>query len=131
MLAVKTCENRFRWIKFIKMTICIIYVPVYGLWPMIGAFVCVMKFANIGRICFSLYRKEHNPSKCIFCAYSATSATFLSQVVIEPPNHIYLVFSPRVIYENVATVFIEINRICKVFWKWFSWKVIHYGLRKF
>ena len=25
--AVKTCENRFRWIKFIKMTMCIIYEP--------------------------------------------------------------------------------------------------------
>ena len=70
-----------------------------------------MKSANIGRICFSLYRKEHNPSKCIFLAYSATSATFLSPVVIETPNYIYLLFSPRVIYENVDIVFIEINRI--------------------
>ena len=53
--------------------------------------------------------KERNPSRCIFHDYSATSATFVSQVEIETPNYIYLVFSPRVIYENVDNVFIEIS----------------------
>ena len=59
--------------------------------------------------------KERHPSRCIFHAYSATSATFVSQVEIETPNYIYLVFSPCVIYENVDNVFIEIYRICEVF----------------
>jgi len=90
---------------------CIIYVPVYDLWPMIGAFISVSKSANIGRISFSLKMKERNPSRCIFHAYSATSATFVSRVEIEISNYIYLVFSPRVIYENVDIVFIESYRI--------------------
>jgi len=30
--------------------------------------------------------KERNPSRCIFHAYSATSATFVSQVEIKTPN---------------------------------------------
>ena len=30
------------------------YVPVYDLWPMLGAFICVIKSANIGWIHFSL-----------------------------------------------------------------------------
>ena len=59
--------------------------------------------------------KERNLSRCIFHVYSATSATFVSQVEIETPNYIYLVFSPRVIYENVDNVFIEIYRIREVF----------------
>jgi hypothetical protein len=50
-----------------------------------------------------------------FHAYSATSATFVSQVEIETRRYIYLVFSPRVIYENVDNVLIEIYRICEVF----------------
>jgi hypothetical protein len=53
--------------------------------------------------------KERNPSRCIFHAYSATSATFISQVEIKTPIYIYLVFSPRLIYENVDNVFIEIS----------------------
>jgi hypothetical protein len=59
--------------------------------------------------------KEHNLSRCIFHVYSATSATFVSQVEIETLNYIYLVFSPRVIYENVDNVFIEIYHIREVF----------------
>jgi hypothetical protein len=39
------------------------------------------------------------------------------------------IFLPRVIYENVNIVFIELYRIHKVFWKWFSYKVIHFGLK--
>ena len=50
-----------------------------------------------------------------FHAYSATSATFVSQVEIETQRYIYLVFSPRVIYEHVDNVFIEIYRICEEF----------------
>jgi hypothetical protein len=57
----------------------------------------------------------NNLSRCIFHVYSATLATFVSQVEIETPNYIYLVFSPRVIYENVDNVFIEIDRIREVF----------------
>ena len=59
--------------------------------------------------------KEHNLSRCIFHVYSATSATFVSQVEIETLNYIYLVFSLRVINENVDNVFIEIYRIREVF----------------
>ena len=55
--------------------------------------------------------KEHIPLRCMFHAYSATSATFVSLVEIETPNYIYLVFSPHVIYENIDIVFIEIYRI--------------------
>jgi hypothetical protein len=37
------------------------------------------------------------------------------------------------VYENVDIVhmFIEIYRIRKVFWKWFSWKVIHTVYKNF
>ena len=59
--------------------------------------------------------KERNLSRCIFQAYSATLATFVSQVEIKTPNYIYLVFSPRVSYENDDDMFIEIYRIREVF----------------
>jgi len=78
---------------------------------MIGASICVITSPNIGRVRFSLWMKERNPSRCIFHTYSGISATFLSRVEIETPNYIYLVFSPRVIYENIDIVFIEIYRI--------------------
>jgi len=55
--------------------------------------------------------KERNPSRCTYHAYSATSVIFVPQVEIETPNYIFLVFYPRVIYENVDIVFIEIYRI--------------------
>jgi hypothetical protein len=56
--------------------------------------------------------KERNPSRCIFYAFSASSVTFVSQVEIETPNYTFLIFYPRVIYENVDIVFIEIYHIC-------------------
>jgi hypothetical protein len=37
---------------------------------------------------------------------------------------------PRVIDENIDIVFIENYRIHEVFWKLFSWNVIHFGLKK-
>ena len=52
--------------------------------------------------------KERNKLRCIYHAYSATLVTFVSQVEIETPNYIFLVFYPCVIYENVDIVFIEI-----------------------
>jgi hypothetical protein len=47
-------------------------------------------------------------------AYSRTSVTFVSQVEIDAPNYILLVFYPGGIYENVHIVFVEIYRILKV-----------------
>ena len=55
--------------------------------------------------------KERNPVRCLYHAYSATSATFVSKVEIETPNYIFLVFHPCVIYKNVDIMFIEIYRI--------------------
>ena len=49
----------------------------------------------------------------------------------EESPYVAHIFLPHVIYENVDVVFIEIYRIHEVFWKWFSWKVIHFGLKKF
>ena len=76
--AAKTCENCFRWIKFIKMTMCIIHEPVYGLWPMIGAFMCVFKSANICQIRFSFRWRNVIDQDVFFMPILQLRLTFVS-----------------------------------------------------
>ena len=85
------------------MATCIIYVPFIAFDPWL---------VNLNRQTLvesaSLFRWRNVIRRDVFST-PATSATFISQVEIETPNYIYLVFSACVIYENVDNVFIEIS----------------------
>ena len=59
-----------------------------------------------------------------------SKAKFKLPCNFEESPYIARIFSPGVIYENVKVVFIEIYRIRYIFWKWFSWIVIHCGSKK-
>ena len=57
-------------------------------------------------------------------------AKFKPPCNFEESSYIARIFLPRVIHENIDIVFIENYRIHEVFWKLFSWNVIHFGLKK-
>ena len=68
--------------------------------------------------------------------WRSTSLSRWSVAKFKPPcnfeesSYIARIFLPRVIHENIDIVFIENYRIHEVFWKLFSWNVIHFGLKK-